>query len=161
MNICIALPDTGPPATPTSTHSSSASPQPTKNAAAMIGFQPWQLLVVPFAAFGGLALLCWDGQYGSLARGGIWLRSYLNTRHLYLNIYQAICRKTRLVIGSRNCGSWDFAIGGAPCHVIYLTDSVTAKTPVQSGITMHNDGPFCSAHKIQDADLDRWRWDKA
>jgi hypothetical protein len=59
LNICIALPDTGPPATATltSTPSSSASPQPTKNAAAMIGFQPLQLLVVPFAAFGGLALL--------------------------------------------------------------------------------------------------------
>jgi hypothetical protein len=64
LNICIALPDAltssiasalTVTATPTST--SSASAKPTKNAAANAAFQPWQLLVVPFAVFGGLVVL--------------------------------------------------------------------------------------------------------
>jgi hypothetical protein len=67
VNICIALPDalttsiaSALTATPTSTSSSSstASLKPTKNAAAgSASVQSWELLVVPFAVFGGLALL--------------------------------------------------------------------------------------------------------
>jgi hypothetical protein len=65
VNICIALPDalttsitSALTATPTSTLSSTASPKPTKNAAAgSASVQSGGLLVVPFAVFGGLALL--------------------------------------------------------------------------------------------------------
>ena len=60
VNICIAIPlmDTSSilsasAATPTS----STSPKPTKNAAPTISSKCWQLFVVPFALFGGLALV--------------------------------------------------------------------------------------------------------
>jgi hypothetical protein len=69
VNICIALPDAlttsiasaltaTATATSTSSSSSTASLKPTKNAAAgSASVQSWELLVVPFAVFGGLALL--------------------------------------------------------------------------------------------------------
>jgi hypothetical protein len=67
VNICIALPDAlttaiasalTVTATPTATSSSTASPKPTKNAAAgSASLRSLELLVVPFAVFGGLALL--------------------------------------------------------------------------------------------------------
>jgi hypothetical protein len=64
VNICIALPEalttaiaSALTATATATPTSTSSPRPTKNAATNIAFRPWELLVVPFAVFGGLALL--------------------------------------------------------------------------------------------------------
>lgn len=56
MNICIAIPSTASPTTGggSAGATTAATPQQTHNAAAVIAFQPWQLL---FAVFGGLALL--------------------------------------------------------------------------------------------------------
>ena len=56
VNICIAIPSTASPTTTggAAGATTAATPQQTHNAAAVIAFQPWQLL---FAVFGSLALL--------------------------------------------------------------------------------------------------------